>query len=227
MDTNIWSYLADHDAVDELYRLALTRGVEISVSPTIVEELRRTTDLHRRRAAVEAVTRPCWNRLMPETFSECLEIKLEIRRLRPEWVIDRPNLLEFNRLRYDWTKLKNGFWDRARRGVEPRVTDESVRGDRELALAREESKQIRQRLSKTDQGVGDTPIQFVAGLPAPGTPGWAGDPVDYWRLPSLAVVRAELLVYASPYREWIDCEIDIGCETACKTFQIPGVNSVQ
>jgi len=210
LDTNVWSYLAEHGAVDDLYLASRRGGAKIAVAPTVVEELKRTSDAARRLEAIEAVTRSCWTRLMPDAYSECAEVKAEIRRLRPAWVIKQPNLKEVNRLRYDWTKAKGGYWERARHVIEPRRTDESMRNARELELARVETKEIRQRVAKGDQRNGTQSIHAFAGLPDPGTPGWDGDPIDYWRLTSHYFFRSEMLVYTSPVREWIDSEIDVG-----------------
>ena len=176
LDTNVWSYLADNGACDDLAAVAKRASVQLLVSPAIVDEARALPQPEARTRLVKAVTDRRWTRLFPESFSECEEVKREILGLRPEWFVATPKLTEVNRLRYDWVRRSGGFWDRAR-------AEEAER---------------------------ETHLQHVAGIPDVGTPGWSGEPVQYWRLPSLNFFRSELLVYASPALEWIDAELDVG-----------------
>jgi hypothetical protein len=208
LDTNVWSYLADCEAGSDLARAARRSEAEIFVSPAVVDEATALPNEGARKRVLALVTDPQWKRLMPESFSECVEVKKEIFRLRPAWKVTSPKLAEVNRLRYDWVRRSGGFWHRARAGVAPHETDESLRTDLEFALAKEESYQIRQRLVSA-RPAGDTHLQQVAGIPDAGTLGWSGNPVDYWRVPSLNFFRSELLIYASPVREWIDAEVDV------------------
>lgn len=208
LDTNVWSYVADWGAGSDLASAARRSKAEIVVSPAVADEAMALPDEQARKRVLALVTDPQWKRLMPESFSESVEVKKEVLRLRPEWQVVTPKLTEVNRLRYDWVRRRGGFWNRARAGVAPKVTDESLRADREFALAKEESYRIRQRLIGT-RSAGDTHLQHVAGLPDAGTPGWSGEPVHYWRVPSLYFFRSELLIYASPVREWIDTEVDV------------------
>lgn len=210
LDTNAWSYIADHDAGEDLARASRASATKIAVSPGVVDEVRRLPLADVRKRVLTLLAEHQWTRLLPEAFSECNELKAEIRRLRPAWVIPAPKLSEINRLRYDWVRKKGGFWDRAGGCVRERETDESVRADRELRLAREESYQIRRRFSAVKKPGGETHLQYVAGMPSNGTPGWTGKPVEYWRVPSLHFFSSELLVYTSPAREWLDSEIDMG-----------------
>lgn len=113
LDTNIWSYIANEDAGNELAMRARAAGVEIVVSPAVVDEVQEMSEPVGRRRLIQLLTKKDWKRLMPEVFSECAEIKAEIMRLRPEWAIAEPKMAEFNRLRYDWVRRNGGFWDRA------------------------------------------------------------------------------------------------------------------
>jgi hypothetical protein len=209
LDTNIWSEIAKLDAGVELGKAARSSSIEILVTPTIVEEIRAIPDASRRLKALRLVTQPSWTRLMPEPFLECAELKAEIKRLRPEWVIANPNYAEVNRLRYDWVRKSGGFWERARVDAPRRVTDESIRGETEHHLAREEAEAIRKRTFESGENGSATHLEHVAYMPATGTRGWSGKPVHYWRAPSLFTFRNELMIYASPYREWIDNEVDV------------------
>lgn len=210
LDTNVWSYFADHEAGADLARAARAAGVKVVVSPAIVDELRGLPSAEVRQRVLRLIARLEWVRLLPEAYAECAEVKAEIQRLRPEWLLPNPKLAEVNRLRYDWVRRSGGFWDRAGRDVGPVETDESQRADRERLLARQQSYDIRKRLSTRKVRAGDTHLQQVAGVPESGTIGWDGSPVAYWRVPSLHFFRTELMVSTSPVREWLDSEVDVG-----------------
>ncbi|WP_058974545.1 PIN domain-containing protein [Pseudomonas syringae] len=208
LDTNIWSYIANEGAGSELAMRAREAGVEIVISPAVVDEVQRLPVPEARRKVIQLVTRKDWKRLMPEIFSECAEVKSEIIRLRPEWVIAEPKMAEFRRLRYDWARASGGFWDRARRETETPATNESIRRDEEERLAVEQSYAIRERMKKIKPG-SEEHLQKVGHIPEAATPGWSGDPIPYWRVPSLHMFRAELQIYESAVREWLDSEIDV------------------
>lgn len=214
LDTNVWSYFSDHDAGADLAKVARIAGAQIVVSPGVVDELKALPSAEARRRALKLVGRADWVRLMPEIYSECCEIKAEIRRLRPEWLLPNPKLAYVNQLRYDWVRRAGGYWHRAAQDVAELETDESVRADEELRLAREESYSIRKRLSAQKVQAGDTHLQDVGYIPDDGTVGWDGVPVAYWRVPSLHFFRRELQIYASPVREWLDSEVDVAAMLA-------------
>lgn len=209
IDTNIWSEIAKVDACHDLARAARQASAEILVTPTIVEEVRAIPDPARRLKALRVVTRPTWTRLMPEAYTECSELKAELKRLRPEWVIANPNFKEVNRLRYDWVRKKGGLWDRARVDASRRITDESIRSEIEHRLARDEAKTIRKRVHDSGENGCGIHIEHVGFMPDEGTPGWSGNAVHYWRATSLYCFRSELMIFTSPYREWLDNEVDV------------------
>lgn len=209
IDTNLWSEVANQRAGDELAHAVRKGKKQLLVTPTVIEELRDRSRLDARRASLQVATRSDWIRLMPDAYNECQELKSEIRRLRPQWMLPNPSLKEVHRLRDDWIKREGSYWDRAREdSIEP-VTDESQRRDSELQLARAQSREIRQRIHQSGVQGGSTHLQHVGHMPSPGTRGWTGKPVEYWRMPSLLTTREELQVYSSPYREWMDSEVDV------------------
>jgi hypothetical protein len=209
-DTNVWSYLSCTVNADVISKHANAGGKEILVSPTVISELREIGNTQVRLASLNLATDPRWVRLMPEAFSECAELKRNIRILHPEWFFEKPKMAEMNRVRYDWVRRGGGFWERARKDLPDRVTDESVRADRELMLARKESNEIRKRTTPINPPSPSININEIGGVPPGGEwPGYEGRPVAYWRIPGLIAFRNELLVYTSPYREWLDCEINV------------------
>lgn len=52
LDTNVWSYIADQEAVSAVAQAARARSVEIVVTPSLVDELRRISDTTLRRKAL-------------------------------------------------------------------------------------------------------------------------------------------------------------------------------
>lgn len=214
LDTNVWRYIVDQDAGLDLARISRRNRVEVLVSPAVVSETLGLLDINTRDKVLALVAKAIWSRLMPDAYSECEELKSEIRRLRPEWVLTNPNLAEVRRLRYDWVRRSGGFWDRARTGFRRAATDESVRTKHEHELAREESYRMREHIALGSQAGASSHLQLVATVPDSATAGWDGNPVAYWRIPSLHVLRSELLIYTSPYREWLDSEIDVGAMLA-------------
>jgi hypothetical protein len=213
-DSNVWRYVANQDAGAALELCALENDVHVVVVPALVFEARGLRDDPVRKAILKLLARRTWKRLMPEAFLEAQEIKTAIRRYRPEWLIRSPDLTEVNTLELDWMRDEGGFWSRAEEDIPPPLTTESLRGERELDLARQESQEIRKRVLQRKQALGSISLREAYGVPQSDLPGWQGKPVEYWRVPSLYHIQTELAVYASPYREWLDSEIDVAAIAA-------------
>lgn len=210
LDTNIWSYLADANEGDALLTTARRSSLEIVIAPAIADEARAISDDKARKRVLKLIGRPEWQRLMPEAYLECLELVDVIHQLRPHWIINEPNLKEYNHLRYGWIRKKGGFWDNVSKDLSPQETSETLRSDREHELAREESRQVRQRtFARKSPQVEHTPLQAVHFLPESPIRGWDGDSIEYWRYPSLQFFTKELAIYESPYSEWIDCKVNV------------------
>jgi hypothetical protein len=209
LDSNVWRYVADHSDGAELASRSAEFGTEIVVAPSLVFEARALKDDTMRKKILELLSLPSWRRLMPETFLEAEEIKNIVRRLRPEWLVPHPDLSEVNRLRLDWERAHGGFWSNARDDISPPRTDESLRGEQEHALARQEAENVRLRVLGRKQQLSVLSFVHVYGVPPDKAPGWRGEPVEYWRVPSLYHIQNELAVYTSPYREWLDSEINV------------------
>jgi hypothetical protein len=209
LDTNVWRYLADANAGLALSQASLTGGVEIVVVPAVVAEIRAFKDNDLRKRILQLLGNSLWTRTMPDFYSECAEVLSEIRRLRPHWINASPDLREFRRLRYDWVRRTGGFWERASKDIATPVTTESKRSESELELARAESKANRSSVRTQNPRGEHTDLKLVYNDVIQCGKGWDGSPVEYWRVPSLHLFERELRIYASPFREFLDCQVDV------------------
>lgn len=90
LDTNVWGYVADAGAVDDMRKAARSSSTDILACPAVAIELLATRAPSARKARLDAITRSCWTRLMPEAFTSAEEFLGEVRRLRPQWRWTRP-----------------------------------------------------------------------------------------------------------------------------------------
>lgn len=207
LDTNVWSYVARTKMMPDLLRACSKKRIKFLVAPASVTEARSQLDPELRKQLLSIMTHERWTRLMPDTFLEAQEIKVALLALRPQWAIAQPDTREFNKLRYYWLRRDGGFWQFFRDEVPLPVTNESIREQRENGLARQEVRAIRDLFKEGSQREALTHLQKVtleANAPIVGK-----TTVEYWRLATAYHLRQELQVYASPYREWLDCEIDV------------------
>jgi len=112
LDTNVWRYLSDADAYTQLLVASHKADIQVTVAPAAVYETLAMANHAVRDRVVALMARPRWQRLMPEAYSECEEIRAEITRLHPQWLRPEPDLWLWNKHRRDWTRQKHGFWDR-------------------------------------------------------------------------------------------------------------------
>ena len=115
LDSNIWRYVLDAGAQGALLRAANTSSVTVQVAPAVVYEALRLLDVPLRDRLITLMTNHRFERLMPEAYSESMEILGEIRRLRPEWLRPLPDEPFFTRSRNDWSRKMGGFWVRCAR----------------------------------------------------------------------------------------------------------------
>ena len=90
LDRNAWSYVADAGAGPELLRTAIRGRIEIQVAPTVVFETLAIGNQELRNRHILLLTHPAWRHLMPDAYSECMELLGEIKRHRPEWLRSQP-----------------------------------------------------------------------------------------------------------------------------------------
>lgn len=75
LDTNIWRYIIDAGFANKLFQAIRHSKIRICIAPAIVIETLRMPDTPIRRQIIELQTRDCWDRLMPDAFLECEDVK--------------------------------------------------------------------------------------------------------------------------------------------------------
>jgi len=115
LDTNIWRYVVDNNAQGPLLRLARDSSYDVQISPGVLYETLRLKDVSLRATLVRLMTNSRFHRLMPEAYSESMEILRELERIHPNWLRESPDLRFFNRLKKDWSRKTGGFWVRCER----------------------------------------------------------------------------------------------------------------
>ncbi|MCA0012893.1 hypothetical protein LB561_09905 [Mesorhizobium sp. B292B1B] len=211
LDSNIWRYAVDAEAQGALLRAAREGHYAIQISPAVVYEALRLRDLPLRNRLISLMTNRRFRRLMPEAYSESMEILGEIRRLRPDWLRPNPDSTFFARSRNDWSRKMGGFWVRCAESP----NDEAQRVQQmEGSLLKQASEQIRgARKQMMESGWKSNPPmdKTFAALPNP-VPGWNGEMVEAWRIESWAGLTYALSRQGNPYRDWISpfVEVDHG-----------------
>lgn len=205
LDTNVWSYIADAQALPKLLG-ARKRNMEFLVAPASVAEARGLSDAKLRRRLLTVMTHPAWKRLMAETYLESKEIKQALQAARPDWAIDGDQR-DFKKFRHYFLRSKGGFWDAAKDDATLPVTDESRREQAENALARQEVRDIRDQF-KNGARTGATD-HLQKNMVDVKTLLLETRSIEYWRVESAYVLQNELRVYTSPYRECLDCFLNV------------------
>jgi len=210
LDTNVWRYIADLDAGDELLRKALQHNVRVQIAPSVLYEALRTEDSLLRKRLVALMTRSSWMRLMPEAYEESQEILREVQRLRPDWLRSKPDRERLKRLRYDWVRPKGGFWDRAR--FTPDAEAARLRGvERDMVdRARLECQEARESALLAPWTFDTVRLDQITSRRSQPLPGWDGDDVEPWRFSALSAVSAALgSLHGHPYIEWLSSEVNL------------------
>jgi hypothetical protein len=95
LDTNIWRYVVDSGSQGTLLRLASNGSYDVQIAPGVLYETLRLKDVALRATLVRLMTNFRFHRLLPEAYSESMEILREIERLRPDWPpVTGPSLLQ-------------------------------------------------------------------------------------------------------------------------------------
>jgi hypothetical protein len=210
LDANVWRYLADAEAGDDLRHASLRCGATILIAPSVVYEALRTKDPPLRQKLIELMTRRGWVRLLPEAYSESAEVLNEIRRLRPQWLRANPDIQPLTRLKRDWARAHGGFWDRARLDTSGEAARLSALTDGGiLASARSDAQE--RRMNMTDSGLSFDKIDLktVSGKPPGPIAGWDGDLIEPWRIAAHCVFSVALNLPQGGYVDWLLPMIDL------------------
>ena len=208
LDTNIWRYIIDAGLENKLFPISSRSNIKIIIAPAIVVETLRMSDVSTRRKIIEFQTRDCWDRLMPDAFLECEDVKREMLRFHPEWELKPKNINLFRKLRYDWVRAKGGFWEKVRKDTE-KVAEQYMRQD-SLSL-----NEVRGQLSDVRKSVFEKGTRMLNTTSLANWKGsWrerdTGEPVevDAWRVYA-ATIWSNMLSLENAFNEWLGCELDL------------------
>ena len=110
IDTNIWRYLLDFDLTSEFINIANNDSYEIQIAPAVLYETLRLKDNKIMRRLIKLITNKNFTRLMPEAYSESMDLLAEVGRIRPQWLKTNPDIESFNKVYRFWTKKYSGKW---------------------------------------------------------------------------------------------------------------------
>ncbi|MDH2089147.1 hypothetical protein N5K21_10495 [Rhizobium pusense] len=180
LDSNIWRYISDAGFQGRLLRIAPHGNVTIQIAPAIMYEALRLRDAPLRRRLVELMANQAFHRLMPEAFSESMEILNEIKRLRPEWLRQNPNLAFFDRSRKDWSRKMGGFWVRCANSPDHEAGYIAESEGSLMDQAEQQILETRSEMLATGWN-GNLGLDQIRVTPKEKLWGWNGEPVEAWR----------------------------------------------
>jgi len=153
---------------------------------------------------------------MPEIFQQAEQLRVQIKRLHPEWLLAHPDLREWRRLRWDWISDQKpgrgeigGFWWRARNEPSQQARVLGRAEGSQMQEARESQKAFRAAFqARTFE---QTVLSDWVGRFETPVPGWEGDSFSSWRGESLRQWSAGLFDLNTPpvHREWLKPFLDL------------------
>ena len=207
LDTNVWNYIVEADGVEPLRRTAKAEDTAVIACPAVVFECLRVSDPSLRKRRAKALAREDWTRVMPEAFSEAEDLRGEIERLRPEWLLDAPDVRLWHKHRADW---QSAFWRRVRRDPATVARHIASLGDDRLAQARTESKAARKQAESHEQTIHTFKWNRATGSFAVPTLGWDGLEFEAWRGSSVALWWRDLILGGSQTaQDWLGPWLDL------------------
>lgn len=208
LDTNIWRYIVDAEAEGRLLGAARRGAYDIQIAPSVLYEKLRIQDVALRSRHVRLMVNARFKRLMPEAYSESMEILREIERARPEWLRPNPNLQFFKRLKNDWHRTRGGFWVRCARTPSREASFVAQLEGNLIPTARAQSYAARKEMRESEWKKNPPMDKTLVSFPQP-EPGWRGDPVEAWRADSLLALAHALAQPGNPYRDWVAPFLDL------------------
>jgi len=208
LDTNIWRYLVDSGFGDSLFQETRRSNKRVAIAPAVIIESLRMSDPKLRNKIIELQTRGCWERLMPDSFLECEDVKREMLRIHPEWALEEENSNLFRKLRYDWLRSKGGFWEKVRVETEKVANHYRLRDSSTLEEVRSQLRDARK--SVVDTGARILNTNSLDDLKGSWRDGRTGEKivVDAWRVYAVTI-WSNMLSCESVFKQWLGCSIDI------------------
>jgi len=209
LDSNIWRYIVDANAIEKIQNHSAVSALTILVAPSVVYEAARTKDQIIRSKLLRILTMPHWKRLMPEAYTECQEVLREGRRLSAPWIRSIPSSRKhFKAFEKDWQNKTGGFWDRARDNGDIESSHIRMMEGDLLERARNEAS-YRREVTKEFRWSEASPLDGIKAKPAFDMPGWSADFVAAWRLTQKISFENTLRMPGSAYRDWLHCFVHL------------------
>jgi len=205
LDTNVWRYIVDAGALLRLQQAARKSRHKVVVAPAVVYEALRTGDRAVRTALVRALALPDWTRLMPEAYSEAMEVRDEVFRVRPQWQRAPADTTQQRRLQFDWKRSRNGFWHRVVHAMDREAS--AIAQTNLLDSARADAREIREDAKQLPRSMQDFKLTELRAQPPGPMQGWNGDWLDMWRIQALTCWLTALADADHPYEQWIGGEV--------------------
>lgn len=202
LDSNIWRYVIEAGAQGALLAAARKTGNRVQIAPAVVYEALRLCDIPTRNRLISIMTNPSFERLMPEAYSESLEILSEVRLHKPDWLRKNPDMTFFKRCHNDWSRKMGGFWVRCARSPAQEARRVKIgegslleQGHQQIRLARTEMREMGWKANP--------PMNKTLATPLHPVPGWNGNMVEAWRIESWVGLTYALSRVGNAYRDWI------------------------
>jgi hypothetical protein len=194
-----------------LLRLARRGAYDVQIAPGVLYEILRLKDTSLRARLVHLMTNSRFSRLMPEAYSESMELLRAIERVRPDWLRSTPDLLFFDRLKKDWTRRTGGFWVRCARSAESEANFLGQVEGKMIEGAKAQAQSARKEMMEIGWKRNPSMDKTLAGFNCP-VAGWRGDMVEAWRIDNLVGMTYALGRPGHAYRDWIApfVELDSG-----------------
>ena len=229
LDTNIWSRLAEQGQQYQFNKLVRNKQIDVVMPPATLLEVLRTHDRQLRRAVTKLVCRKVWRHLRTEAQAEAAELVAEIRRLRPAWILDQPDLDAITGHERFWLRT---IYDLASADAPQLLSLNQVVGMRERREISnlQEAQQVRFRSDGFFRSIEEAQKQFPTLAVTPGPPGsptsrsaqaagWdPGTKVAPWRLDLLSVqwealvldpVRTHFTGQVATYADWVGAYVNL------------------
>lgn len=191
-DANVWSYIAECDEQAQLELLEDTANIRLALQPSVVLELIRTSDHHKRTRIVSSLTSRLSRRalLLPDAAYEALEFCAAANHHRPHWLRAFPKTERLRALEKEWCR---DLYDRIRTAPDA-VADHDRLFDVGELLA--DTQRENQQLAREMRfGFTEEPLGLIPDDAEPeALLGWNGDKLEAWRFGNALLWWHQLIV---------------------------------